>query len=299
MRARLVSLLMCLVVAADASFAGNASPVANGTAWVLDYAGDSANPFIWDTRTSKLIQSRVPSAISENVLSGLGGPPNPFIVLDHRYASTSACRAHSCMEKGFFWIDTLTGRGLGAFIVADLASYVGPDSIASSRSTILQLGSNSLGPEQLPREAKQAVIAWLSDENIRADQVEFFHGSDASVTVNDAELTARPTFTPPAGGPAFDCAYAGNGVERTICSDTSLAAQDLALSKLYNEIRLGSGTQYARQQLQQLQRQWLQQRDRACASAANGPACLRTHYDSQTTVLSKWVPVAPPRLHRR
>ncbi len=301
-RAWIASLLMCLMFAPAAGVAGNASSSAsvtvNTSAWVLDYAGDSANPFIWDKRASKLIQSRVPSAISKDVLNGLGGPPNPFIVLDHRYASTSACRAHSCMEKGFFWIDTQTGRGLGAFVVADLASYLGPDSIAPSKSTMLQLGSNSFGPGQLPREAKQALINWLSDENIRVDQVEFFQGSSAPVPVNDADLTARPTFTPPAGGPAFDCAHAGTSVEHTICSDTGLAAQDLALSKLYKEIRGGSGTQYARLQLQQLQRQWLQQRDAACAATASPTHCLRARYAEQMQVLNNWVPVAPPRPHR-
>lgn len=298
MRALWIGLLMCLAMSTRTSFARNAPTVANGTAWVLDYAGDSANPFIWDRRTLKLIQARVPSAILENVLSGLGGPPNPFIVLDHRYASTSACRAHSCMEKGFFWIDTLTGRALAAFIVADIASYLEPGSMVRPISTILQLGSNSFGPKQLPPEAKQALIRWLSDENIRVDRAEFFQGSSAPVSINDARLKARRTFKPPAGGPAFDCAHAYNNVEVIICSDTSLAAQDLALSKVYNEIRLGSGTQNARQQLQQLQRQWLQQRDVDCASAANVSACLGTHYAAQTTVLRNWVPVVPTRNHR-
>jgi uncharacterized protein YecT (DUF1311 family) len=299
MRAWWLGLLVCLLMSTSMSFAGNTPPVANELAWVLDYAGDSANPFVWDKRTLKLIQARVPSSVSKKVLDGLSGPPNPFVVLNHRYASTSACRAHSCMEKGFIWIDTLTGHALGAFVVADLASYLGPDSSAPSNATLLQLGSNSFGPEQLPREAKQALISWLSDENIRVDQVEFFHGSGAPVRIDDVDLKARPTFIPPAGGPAFDCAHASNNVERTICSDTGLAAQDLALSKLYNQIRLGSGTQYARQQLQQLQRQWLKQRDRDCASAASSSACLGMHYAAQTTVLRNWVPAAPPRSNPR
>lgn len=142
--------------------------------------------------------------------------------------------------KGIFWIDRVTGRGLGGFIVADLDSDAGSDSIPPSTPTILQLGSNSFGPGQLPREAKQAVVAWLSDEHIRVDRVEFFHGSGGSVIVDDMDLAARPAFTPPAGGPAFDCAHAGTDVEHAICSDTGLAAQDLALSKLYNQIRLGA-----------------------------------------------------------
>jgi uncharacterized protein YecT (DUF1311 family) len=203
------------------------------------------------------------------------------------------------MEKGFFWIDTLTGHALGAFIAADLASYLGPNSIAPSTSTMLQLGSNSIGPGQLPPEAKQALINWLSDENIRVDQVVFFYGSGAPVTLDDSDLKPRSTFKPRAGGPAFDCSLARNDVERTVCSDTNLAAQDLALSKLYNEIYRGSATQYARQQLRQLQREWLQQRDRDCATSVNGTACLSTHYDAQTSVLSNWVPVAPPRRSHR
>ncbi len=162
----------------------------------------------------------------------------------------------------------------------------------------MRLGSNSFGPTQLPQEAKQAVITWLSEENTRIDQVEFVQGGSAPVTLNDAELTARPTFTPKTGGPSFDCAHAGNDVERTICSDTSLAALDLALSKLYNEIRHGFGSQRARQQLEQLQREWLRQRDRACATG-DSRACLRTRYATQMTVLSNWIPVVPPPPLRR
>lgn len=292
---RKLNLLICLVMAFDAGFARSVVPVSNGTAWVLDYAGDSANSFIWDKRTARLIDSRVPAMISGNVRSNLGGPPSPFVVLGHRYTSTSACRPHSCLDKGFFWIDTLTGRGLGASIVADMATYLSPAFIVPSTPTILKLGSNSFGPSQLPAEAKQALIDWLSDENIHVDRVEFFQGNFAPVIVNDAELTARPTFAPPTGGPAFDCAFAHNDVERTICGDYSLAAHDLALSKVYSGMRLGSSTQDAREQLQKLQRRWLQQRDRTCTAAADLPACLAMQYDAQRNVLDNWVPVALPR----
>jgi len=52
------------------------------------------------------------------VLEGLGGPLDPVIVIDHRYVSASACVAHACMVKAFFWIDTRTGIGLGAQFIA-------------------------------------------------------------------------------------------------------------------------------------------------------------------------------------
>jgi hypothetical protein len=65
--------------------------------------------------------------------------------------------------KGFFWIDTTTGVGLGA--VAQSWLQLGPDS--------LRLGSNGMTARRLPPEAKAALLSWLSTQDIHPRTIEF------------------------------------------------------------------------------------------------------------------------------
>ena len=65
------------------------------TRWLLGYQGKSTNEFIWDKRTGELVNTRVPPALSDEVLNALGGPPDPVVVVDGRYVSMSEIgRAH-------------------------------------------------------------------------------------------------------------------------------------------------------------------------------------------------------------
>jgi uncharacterized protein YecT (DUF1311 family) len=249
------------------------------TLWLLGYQGRSTNAFIWDKRTTELVNTRVPSALSDDVLNALGGRPDPVMVVNGRYVSMSACRAHSCIEKGFLWVDTKTGVGLGAYYVSDT----------------LRLGSNGISADHIPVQAREALIAWLTDHHLHTASAEFIGRSGERVKLDAAHFSAKETFHPPPTGPAFDCKLAGSAIEKTICADTALSAQDLALSELYNSIRLGNGTTVARDQLRALQRDWLTTRNRVCADARNVEACLKDQYAAQYDRLNNWVPTMPHR----
>jgi uncharacterized protein YecT (DUF1311 family) len=217
--------------------------------------------------------------VSDEVLNALGGPPDPVVVVDGRYVSMSACRAHSCMEKGFLWVDTKTGIGLGAYYLSET----------------LRLGSNGLAADHIPAMARQALIAWLTDHDLHTASAEFIGRSGERVKLEAASFTAQETFHAPPTGPAFDCNVAAGAIEHTICADKALSAQDLALNELYNRIRLGSGTTAAREELRTLQRSWLKSRDRLCADAPDVAACLTDQYTAQYDRLSNWVPTIPAK----
>lgn len=91
-----------------------------------------------------------------------------------------------------------------------------------------------------------------------------FIGRDGKRQALDvARYSAPPTYHPASTGPAFDCKLAATAIEKTICGDSGLSAQDLALSELYNRIRLGSA------------------------------ACLKVQYTAQYDKLNQWVPTRP------
>jgi uncharacterized protein YecT (DUF1311 family) len=244
--------------------------------WLLRYEGKSTNAFVWDKRATALVNTRVPPTLSRDVLNALGGPPDPVVVVDGRYVSVSACRPHSCTEKGFLWVDTKTGTGLGAY----------------HSSGTLRLGSNGIAADRIPVQARQALISWLSEQDLQTESAEFIGRSGERTKLQAKDFGAQEKFHAPSTGPAFDCRLAASDIEKTICADETLSAQDLALSELYNRIRLGSGTTIAQGQVRTLQRNWLKNRDRECAHASNVAACLKDQYTAQYDRLNHWVPAS-------
>ncbi|MRW92313.1 DUF1311 domain-containing protein [Duganella sp. FT80W] len=263
MRFRFAALALSMLFANAAAVAGQAD-------WPLSYEGKSTNQFILDKRATQLVNSRLPSALSEQVLASLGGPPDAVLIAQRRYVSVSACRPHSCDEKGFLWVDTQTGASLGAYHVPDT----------------LLLGSNSLSADHIPPQARAALIAWLDDHDLTTTSVSFV-GRDGQQQPLDAARYSDPEkFRPPPQGPSFDCQRAASNVEKIICADGALSAQDLALSQLYQRIRLGSGSTIAQEQLKTLQRDWLKARDQQCNTAD----CLADQYKTQYERLRNWTP---------
>ncbi|GJJ00241.1 hypothetical protein RugamoR64_07790 [Duganella rhizosphaerae] len=242
--------------------------------WPLSYEGKSSNAFIWDKRAKPLIETRLPGKFSREVLSGLGGPPEPVFVVDKRYVSISACEAHACPFKGFFWIDTQTGQGLGGNII----------------DGELRLGSNSLSALQIPAPARRALIDWMSANDVTPVSVEFIDRSGASTSMDAAQFKSTARFEPAADGPSYDCKAAATKVEKTICADPALARQDLALAKQVKELRQGYDTIGDRDQLRDFQRKWLKERDATCAPAADIAVCLSKQYQTQNDRLRNWTP---------
>jgi hypothetical protein len=211
-----------------------------------------------------------PGPHAQKLLEALGGPPDPVYIADARYASMSACRPHSCIEKGFLWVDTKSGAGLGVYAL----------------SGALLLGSNSLTSDGIPPAARSALIDWLSDHQLASTSVEFIGRDGQRKALDPAPFQPRAKFIPPAGGPAFDCKSAAGPVDKAICENASLAKLDLDMAELTDRIYLGNSTAPARRELVDLQAKWRQQRDSDCKSAEQLAACYRT----QLGVLNNWIP---------
>jgi uncharacterized protein YecT (DUF1311 family) len=240
---------------------------------VLSYEGQSTNQFI-NKRTASLVREHVPAPLSGDVIGGLGGPPDPVFVSGHRYLRASACVPHDCGDKGFFWIDTRTASGLGAALAGD----------------VLKLGSKDFAPDQLPGPARQALVDWLTEQQIQPGRVEFIQGDGRTVVLAQASFAPRPHYQPPAGGPSFDCGKAATDIEKAICSDPALAQSDLEMADLVHRIHQGVDTTGARKQLLDLQRAWLKTRDAECRHAADLSGCLRGQYRTQYERLENWIP---------
>lgn len=85
--------------------------------------------------------------------------------------------------------------------------------------------------------------------------------------------------------PSFDCARASTAIERTLCKEPSLAKADRELAAAYAAL-LGRLSGPAKEALAKDQVRWVANRDRACASAADGMAdCLRSRYDARRDTL--------------
>jgi uncharacterized protein len=100
-------------------------------------------------------------------------------------------------------------------------------------------------------------------------------------------LAARPALADEA--PSFDCARAATKIERTICADPSLAADDALMARLYAAAKVsafGSGAS----NIGQSQRAWLKERqgcERPVASVwPSVAACLRDSYASRLQELA-------------
>ena len=100
------------------SFASSAK--ADDYHWISTYVGKSTNDLVWNSQYQKAVQkffgnqknsylgTRKAWKISDSMRSVLGGPPDTVIQLDNGYIVASACRAHSCDEKGMLIYDPAT-----------------------------------------------------------------------------------------------------------------------------------------------------------------------------------------------
>lgn len=279
--ARCKPLLALAALVACAAAGAAPSPHAGPGAWVLAYEGQSTNRFISDRRAVALVRSSVPAALSRDVLDALGGPPGPVLVQAGRYLAATACVRHYCPDKGWFWIDSRTGIGLGAY-------YASPDGV-------LRIGSTSIAPARVPPPARRALLAWLADYGLTPSAVSFVSRDGRAIRLAPGPFTPPRAYQPPPGGPSFDCRKAATLAEQRICASAALSAQDLALARLVREVRHGHATAAARAELVSLQRRWLGQRDVRCRARAGMDACLGAQYRAQIERIGNWVPSAASR----
>ena len=256
------------------SHSGLALAADNKESWVLSYENKSTNTFIWDKRAPTLIRATLPKQFAKDVLDGLGGPPDPVRVMENRYVSVSACVAHACMMKGFYWIDAQSGAALGATVF----------------DNALLVGSKGVSSAAMPAQARKALLAWLSDNDIEPGKVEFMNAQGAIIPLAQSEFKQAPRFRPPPQGPSFDCTRAKTKIELAICSDPGLSKQDLEMADEVRQLRLGHSTVTDQNAVRAFQREWLKRRDATCTGAAQVTDCVAQQYTEQHQRLRNWLP---------
>ncbi len=253
---------------------------AAGVTWPLDYRDESTNRFQWDKRTQPLIEATARQPFASELALALGGPPGPVIVQENRYFSASACVPHACMRKGLLWLDTAQGVGLGAIFDGGYPDNTGR----------LMLDAKAIRGD-VPDAARQAIVRWLEEVKASPTAVEFTDASGTRRPLPVAAFTPPQRFTPPSGGPSFDCARARTRIEHLLCSDAELAALDLKLADDFKGGLVALDDLPSRRQLTALQQWWLRERDADCERAAEPKACLVLAYQMQSATLLNWVPV--------
>jgi uncharacterized protein YecT (DUF1311 family) len=286
-RARLRCVKTALrVFAVVALTSQSAEALSRDASWMLSYAGRSTNALIWDQRINSVVKESLPRSISGSVLNGLGGPPNPILVVGSTL-SASACVAHSCPDKGFFWIDTASGSAFGASV-----SLWGCDGGAEvGLRCELLLGSRRFKSFQnIPASGKRALMEWMNEQDIRVKVVRFVDAANKTTALNPADFQLVERFHPPLTGPSFDCRTAHDQIETAICGNEELATLDLDMADQYRKMHVSYDTVGNREQLRDLQRLWLAHRKAACADVPGQIQCLEAEYRRQHDVLENWVP---------
>jgi hypothetical protein len=255
--------------------------------WVLAYSEGSTNRLIGDKRTERMVNQRVPATLSKEVVDALWGSPDPVHVEEDRFMWMSACLPHYCPVKGFFWIDTRTGVGLGAVLTESYA----PVTAELTGTGSLKLASNGMQYDSIPVKARRALTEWITELGILPVRVAFSGSTGEWKELNPAEFKPRQKYIPAAGGPSFDCGKATGPVARTICSSPELSKADLELFQQVESMWQSMSTIPAREQLAALQKDWIRLRDSECAVANDGLDCLGTRYRAQRESLRHWVPV--------
>jgi hypothetical protein len=142
--------------------------------WLLACRGKNLGDVISDERLLALLDAIIPKVMADELLVRLGGPPTPVSVTQNRYVWVSACNLDYCSGWSFLWVDTHTGDALGGTATMD------------SSGVSLTMGSNSLGADNIPEPARQALRTWLAGLMAAPDSVEFTGGDGVTHTLDAA-----------------------------------------------------------------------------------------------------------------
>ena len=115
-------------------------------------------------------------SLFDNFLKVLRGPPNKIKYLENdRYIVASACRAHSCPEKGFVWIDTKEKLLIGLIL-----HYFFEKEENLDDGYFLIFSKNYQTFDKLPEQFFISLKEWIKEEKINPEKIRFI-GTDNSI----------------------------------------------------------------------------------------------------------------------
>jgi uncharacterized protein len=152
--------------------------------WLKSYDGKTTNSVCWNDRFAEFLKTITPSVklrlsdddwpLLETLQEFLCGPPDDVKVSENRYVVLAGCRAHSCSEKAWIWIDTAENRAIGALIHYFFGTQ------EAGESPFLLVFSTTVDSSAIPSRAWKELDTWLQSEELKGE-IRRFVGSDGQV----------------------------------------------------------------------------------------------------------------------
>ena len=158
--------------------------------WIKTGKFSTTNSLTWEDKFLQMIKSNISSekfylgmssnnkkiSLFDNFLKVLRGPPNKIKYLENdRYIVASACRAHSCPEKGFVWIDTKEKLLIGLIL-----HYFFEKEENLDDGYFLIFSKNYQTFDKLPEQFFISLKEWIKEEKISPEKIRFI-GTDDSI----------------------------------------------------------------------------------------------------------------------
>ena len=155
--------------------------------WVQKYKKASASEVMSDVSSNDLLarlgwdysadfgfkKKNQKSTLSEALAEALSGTPDPVLNLKEEQFTVSGCRAQSCLEKAWLWLDTaeMTSGGVAAIV-----SYVF-NGRPTSTPQLLVFSPSEENWNSVSADAKGSLKAWLKSHDVKPSVVRYLSKS--------------------------------------------------------------------------------------------------------------------------
>ncbi|WP_194768432.1 hypothetical protein [Tamlana sp. I1] len=142
--------------------------------WLFQYKNKTTNSLIWDQRFHRIHKKVVPresfsymlgfeSTFTHIFNETIGGPPDNIVFNEERnYFVISACRLHSCDEKGFMWFDYNTEKG-----IVGIVHYFNKKEEYIDYPLLTIASNNFKSKKEIPESAILELKKWLQEKNLK------------------------------------------------------------------------------------------------------------------------------------
>jgi hypothetical protein len=160
-------------------------------AWVQISKGKNTNSIILDLQKNNFLKSELPTfeedfgfekkhkknSLDEALMTVLGGPPDDSISPDNNSIVLTACRPHSCNEKGFYWANS---KDKGSVMAMVHFVYQGK----FDKSPQLFLASKNFKCGEYPEAVSIQIKSWLKSKKLNPQKIRCFQDG----RVNDSKI---------------------------------------------------------------------------------------------------------------
>jgi hypothetical protein len=248
---------------------------ADQLAFLSHFAGASSNDVIRDKQFRKLMKSFVPDctfhygtdmSLNDALDKVIENSNTPFQLRDGRYAMIAGRSGPYLGGKGFLWIDTQDGIGLGGFYFHPSNGEPTPVVIAFSR----QVREKYLALSQLPPAFVDDLKHWTAESYIAPVTTRYFiSGGNEKILLEHDEDFCAPTdqgAAPP-----------------DVCQQMNSQASDVDVTAAYYLEQINHATNGTEWMIDgEDQAVWVQTREQSCGGVADPIGC-RIHATRERT----------------